>query len=271
MGRLAFSTLGCPNWDFNTIVEQAKHLGYSSIEVRGIGSELRTDNLSIFTPEHRNATKRLLSENGLSICCVGTSVHFHEKSNFQTALDEGMSAIDVCRVMDIPAIRVFGDFLPPKEKESEIIARVADGIRKLCEYSEKSTVGKVQIWLETHGDFNTFESLLPLSELLHDCPLYGMIWDIEHTYRIGIDPIRFFREFKSLIRHTHFKDCYLEKGKPIAMLPGEGSLPIKEYYGLLESGGYTGIYSFEWEKRWIPELPDPEVAFPTFVDFINNT
>ena len=30
--------------------------------------------------------------------------------------------------------------------------------------------------------------------------------------------------------------------------------------------GYKGYYSFEWEKRWHPEIEDPEVAFPHFAE-----
>jgi hypothetical protein len=28
--------------------------------------------------------------------------------------------------------------------------------------------------------------------------------------------------------------------------------------------------SFEWEKRWHPELPDPEVALPHFMEEIRK-
>jgi len=28
--------------------------------------------------------------------------------------------------------------------------------------------------------------------------------------------------------------------------------------------GYKGFYSFEWEKRWHPEIEEPEVAFAQY-------
>jgi hypothetical protein len=34
----------------------------------------------------------------------------------------------------------------------------------------------------------------------------------------------------------------------------------------LVSGGYQGLYSFEWEKKWHPEIEEPEVAFPQYVE-----
>jgi hypothetical protein len=34
----------------------------------------------------------------------------------------------------------------------------------------------------------------------------------------------------------------------------------------LEDGGFTGIYAFEWEKRWHTHLPEPEIAFKKYVE-----
>jgi hypothetical protein len=34
---------------------------------------------------------------------------------------------------------------------------------------------------------------------------------------------------------------------------------------LLIEGGYEGYATLEWEKRWHPDLPEPEEAFPRYV------
>ena len=265
MQRLAFSTLGCPDWSFEEIIENAAAYGFSAIEIRGIKDELRTEKISAFLPENMDATNKLLKDNNLFISNVGTSVNFHDPSNYSAAIDEGKNAIDTCKRAGIPAIRVFGDAIPPGEDAAVIIRRVADGIRDLCNYSADHTGGAVSIWQEIHGDFNTPDVLLPLVGYLSDVPLYGILWDIEHTFRVGTDPVAFYNEFKHLIRHTHIKDCIVEDGKLIVKLPGEGALPIKKHYNLLENGGYEGLYSFEWEKRWKPDIPEPEIAFKQYI------
>jgi len=33
---------------------------------------------------------------------------------------------------------------------------------------------------------------------------------------------------------------------------------------------YGGFYNFEWEKRWHPEIEEPEVAFPQFADVLGG-
>jgi sugar phosphate isomerase/epimerase len=46
------------------------------------------------------------------------------------------------------------------------------------------------------------------------------------------------------------------------VLLGEGEVPVQEMVALLAHGGYQGWVSVEWEKRWHPEIEEPEVALP---------
>jgi sugar phosphate isomerase/epimerase len=45
----------------------------------------------------------------------------------------------------------------------------------------------------------------------------------------------------------------------------QGDVPLVEVLRLLSSGGYDGWIAFEWEKRWHPEIEEPEVALPDFI------
>lgn len=37
----------------------------------------------------------------------------------------------------------------------------------------------------------------------------------------------------------------------------------------LTQNGYEGYLSFEWEKKWHPELPDASEAFPAFIQYMH--
>jgi len=37
---------------------------------------------------------------------------------------------------------------------------------------------------------------------------------------------------------------------------------VREMLRALASRGYQGYLSVEWEKKWHPEIPEPEVALP---------
>lgn len=51
-------------------------------------------------------------------------------------------------------------------------------------------------------------------------------------------------------------------------LMGDGDLPLAAFFRVLREGGYDGYYTLEWEKKHHPELADPEVAFPRYVEFM---
>jgi fatty-acyl-CoA synthase len=65
---------------------------------------------------------------------------------------------------------------------------------------------------------------------------------------------------------THVKDAVeAADGKHDYRFLGEGEVPVRRMLELLVAGGYRGYAILEWEKRWRPALPEPEVAFPQFV------
>ena len=66
------------------------------------------------------------------------------------------------------------------------------------------------------------------------------------------------------MRHTHLKDSVPDGAERRYVLTGTGQVPVKEQVRVLASGGYKGFYCFEWEKKWHPEIDDPEIAFPHF-------
>jgi len=41
-------------------------------------------------------------------------------------------------------------------------------------------------------------------------------------------------------------------------------VPVREIVKVLAGAGYKGYYSFEWEKKWHPEIEEPEVAIPHY-------
>jgi len=50
-----------------------------------------------------------------------------------------------------------------------------------------------------------------------------------------------------------------------AIAQAEGAIteaPVADMLGLLMAGGYPHWISVEWEKRWHPEIAEPQVALP---------
>ena len=66
------------------------------------------------------------------------------------------------------------------------------------------------------------------------------------------------------VRHTHLKDSKAAGADRRYVLTGTGEVPVKAQVAVLAKAGYKGYYCFEWEKKWHPEIEEPEVAFPHY-------
>jgi sugar phosphate isomerase/epimerase len=269
--KLAFTTIGCTEWTFARVLDEAQKMGYSGIEIRGLENKMGIDEVEYFSPANKESTLAALKEHSLEIIGFGSSIRFDDAAKFDSMVSEGKRAIDVCHFMGIPAVRIFGDRFPPGEPESHLIARAAKGFEILAEYGE----GKgVLVLLETHGDFKTLKEVKGVFDLVKSGN-FRLLWDVGHTdlfYRD--DFMEFYKPMKELISHTHIRDCI--RGEPgdektcKPCLAGEGQVPIRAIVEQLLSDGYNGYFSFEWEKKWHPDLPGAEIAFPEFVRFMND-
>jgi len=52
------------------------------------------------------------------------------------------------------------------------------------------------------------------------------------------------------------------------VLTGTGEVPVQRQIEALVKIGYRGFYSFEWEKRWHPDIAEPEVAIAQFATVV---
>ena len=93
----------------------------------------------------------------------------------------------------------------------------------------------------------------------------ALLWDAHHTFASGReDPEETVRRLGRWIRHTHLKDSVSAGRDRRYVLTGRGDVPVRRQVEALARSGYAGYYSFEWEKRWHPEIEEPEVAIAQF-------
>ena len=138
--------------------------------------------------------------------------------------------------------------------------RVVDGFQPMAAHAEPAGV---TVLIESHGDFTRSQDL---EEVLTSVglPQFALLWDAHHTFVAGREKpadtyarlgagsatptsrTRGPRERAALRPHGHRRGA--RRGA------GEGA----------RRAGYPGFYCFEWEKKWHPEIEEPEVAFPHF-------
>ena len=266
---IAFSTLGCPSWDWKTILGHASEWGYSAIELRGIQGEMDLTRRPEFSSSGLSQSLKDLEALNLRVSDLGASAYMHEfePAKRKVQLEEAKRFIDLAHRMKVPYVRVFGDKIVEGQPKQATVDRVVSGLRELGQHARG---GGVQVLIESHGDFPDSPTLLDLMKSVA-MPDVAILWDAHHTYAMGKEqPADTFSRLKPYIRHTHIKDSKGEGENLHYVLPGAGRIPIREIVRVLVSGGYRGYYCFEWEKAWHKEIEEPEVAFPQYAKLMRG-
>src|SRR3712207_401214 len=107
--KLAFSTLGCPQWELPEVGRAAREYGYQGVELRALGGELDLLGRPEFRPGEVERTRRRLAEEGLEVCCVDTSCNFHSADESERREQEELAArhSELAAALGSPLIRVF--------------------------------------------------------------------------------------------------------------------------------------------------------------------
>jgi sugar phosphate isomerase/epimerase len=252
--RLAFSTLACPDWPLERVVDIALRCDYEGIELRIVDGDLVSPAMS---PALRRRTRSLVTSAGLAVCCVGTS---YEIANPDLSIDEGLASIELAAELGGGMIRLFGG-APEGEASATTAGRVAERAAALAERGR--SLG-VTVAVETH---DTFASGAALADILADAPEdVGIIWDTLNAFLTDEPPERASDAIGERLVHVHIKDGARPPDLEENQLLGDGRVPIGAIVQLLASRGYDRWLSVEWEKRWQPTIPDAEVALPRYAE-----
>ena len=264
---LGFSTLGCPAWTWTQILDFARSHGFAAVELRGLQKTMDLSQAPEFAREggRLDAAKQQLRERGLHLSCLGASAQMHEQDPAKRTaqLDEARRFIDLAKALGAPYVRVFGNNYVKGVPRDQMLAHIARGLRELGDYARPKGV---TVLIESHGDFTDSPTLLELLQLA-DSPAVALLWDAHHTFVSGKEsPEDTVRQLGRYIRHTHLKDSVpaATEGGRRYVLTGTGEVPVRRQIEALVKTGYRGVYSFEWEKRWHPEIAEPEVAIAQF-------
>ena len=261
---LAFSTLGCPDWSFPEIINFAAAHQYTGIELRGIQHEMDLTQCAIFkTTRNRLDALQMMEEKGLHFVDLGSSANLHvaNLAEREKNLDEAKRFIDLAAELKCPFVRVFPNIFPKDEDKRETMDRMAKGLLVLADYARET---KVSTLVETHGDLVRSADIERLMESASH-PHAGLVWDVANMWTITREPpAEVYPRLSKYIKHTHIKDAKIKDGNPAYVFLGRGEVPIFEAIDALAAGGYTGYYSFEWEKLWHPEIAEPAAAIADY-------
>jgi sugar phosphate isomerase/epimerase len=262
--KLSFTTLGCPEWTLRQIVENAAQMGYDGVDFRGLLEAIDISERPEFTTG-LDETKRMFADHGVAISGIATSSRFAvvDPAERQRQFDEARRNMELAAALGTHILRVYGGRVPEGHTVETIMPTLVENLREIGDQAEQFDV---TLALETHDDWTdsaTFARLM--AEVDH--PRVRVLWDLHHPFRTNSEPPEV--TYANLAPYTvsiHVKDSALDAGGGHTyVLLGEGDVPLKTMLDLLRGGGYDGYAILEWEKRWHPELAEPEVVFPQYV------
>ena len=262
--KLAFSTLGCPDFDWSDIYSMAKDFGFDGIEMRGLGNDIFSVHARPFEPDQLDRTIANLKRMRLTIPCLSTGCVLKDAERWPETKAEIEEYIRLANRLGASYIRLLGD------RNADIEGPVDDEVvlRALKEVLPLAEEMNVTLLVETNGVYTDTARLRDLLTRAESDSV-GALWDMHHPYRFaGESPETTVQNLGVYIKYTHTKDSVMENGRVRYRMMGEGDLPIGDMIRALRSVNYEGFVTLEWLRAYAPDLESAGIVFPHFANYM---
>ncbi len=265
--KLGFSTLGCPDWSIERTAEFAGQGGFDGVELR------THDDGNHFHPEAsvEDAAKvrELFESKGTRVFSLMAYTRFGSTDAAELAAnrDALLKILDLAKAIGAGFVRTFaGEFGDTKTKEQAI----SEAAEYLAPCAAKARDIGVDLGVETHDDWCDAANIKALQAAVGGG--LGCVWDFANAVgRTSKSIPEQYAELKGTIVYCHVKDTVKgDDGKSKYVPVGTGDMPVKEVVETLTADSQDLFLSFEHEKKWHPELPDPEAAFPAYMEYMRG-
>ena len=266
--QLAYTTLACPSWDIARIVEAAVASRYDAIDFRGYLDRVEVVDSPHFRGDGLREIAARVRDAGLAVSCLSSGAKMTAPDTAARAaeLDAMRRYADLCGPLGCRQVRIFGG------SAKDVADPVAAAAETLVSASAIARAAGIEFVVETHDDWTETAKLRAAFDAAGRPEGVALLWDVHHPWATrGEPPKESVRNLSPFIRNTHWKDSSpASGGKRRLRLPGEGEVPLRAAFDALRAAGYDGWFTLEWEKRWHPEIEEPEIAIPAFASFLRG-
>lgn len=272
--KLAFTTLACPDWSWKEVIRRAVEYGYQGVEWRLVDGEIIRATFPRGLAEQIGEAVRAA---GLEVCALDSSAQFAfppgGERDEQIAEARGM--VELAQAMGAPILRIMPGTYPQTVQDADAAQWVREALTELLPAAQEAGV---TLTLETHNHLGWQRRMVRgttsssfIADVLSSVPspFAGVQWDLGNPYEEGERAAETWRHVRERLVYVHTKDmrprgdCEWEY---VAM--GEGVLPLSDAITWLHDAGFRGWLSYEWEKKWHPELAEPEISLPQYISYM---
>ena len=252
--NLSFSTRGWNSLSWEEQIRDAEEMGFRGIEPYGIQDfPSLSGRGGAFHAYKQNETLRDLKKRKLVIPCFDTNI------DLSLPVDDFGKAeylISAAGAMKTPYV----SFCALHDDEKTVRANL-EVLLNLARQEE------ICILMKTVGIYADTGRLRSLMDS-YACDELAALWDMHHPYRdYGEIPDVTIRNLGGYVKHVHLRDSNDDHSYNLI---GEGTLPIRDMMRALSSIDYNGFISLEWKTEWITDIPDREIIFPHFLNYMNR-
>jgi fatty-acyl-CoA synthase len=266
--KIAFSSLVCPTWDFETIVAKAKTMGFDGLELRGVAGELELPLVPTLAGDPQQVRQRL-QDNQLDLVCLGASATLDSLDPREVARQRGviLEYVELAARLGCPAVRIFaGEVQGRRDNPRLALARVGEALRSLTPVLARH---QVTLLVENGADFPRSDDLWFLMDVVGH-PRVRCRWNQCTARAVGERATTSIPRLGTKIGLVHICDAQFDSRNALVeyRLPGKGDVEVAREIELLRGTVYRGYLSFEWPKLWVPSLPEPDAVLPEITAYL---
>jgi len=273
--KLSFSTLACPSWSWEQSIEAARSFGYDGLEWRLISGELVGKSFPADTCQHIASQ---MASAGLSTCALDSSIQLAvgQGGERDTRIAEARGMLALAEALGTDLLRVFSGEFPKNTNEDQVLPWIVAILEAIVPEAERRGV---KIALEVHAFNGRGKNVSGISDSSLcrkiadrlDTPTVGILWDVGNPLEEEETVEETWDNVKARLLYLHVKDLKPHpRGSSEYVATGEGEVPLGTIVRLLRESGFHGWLSYEWEKKWYPELSEPEVALPQHIRYLRD-
>jgi sugar phosphate isomerase/epimerase len=264
--KLSFTTLGTPGRSVGEIIDLAAKFGFAGVDPRF------SAHLGEIRPEStRGEIEKLgarFRDAGLAVPSLFAYTAIPKESadlwgDFERAVRH---ELQVATWLGAQRARINAPKPGPALPVETVLARIPEIVARVLADDPSPT----QLVIQNHsGNLDSLQIVRMAEEVDH--PRFGLVFSPDHTLLTKEGDFEaVWKRVLPWTQEVYLADLTLDGPKHHHAIPGEGDVPLAGTVRFFEENGFAGFYCFKWEKVWAKEIPEAEVAFPRFLDFMRK-
>ena len=270
MIRTAFSTVACPTWTLERLLDTAAQWEYDGLELRSfVGGTMpgRSGGTGFASEPMLTAgekIKDLVAHEGVIVSSIATGLRFdkpvfppiigHALPSQHDSVNAGRRAVDLAWEAGVHAIRVYPFDVPKRTSRRVTVRRIASRLARICDHARYKDV---RVCLENGGAFPRAEDLREIIRLV-DNPLVRAAYDVRTGAEAGDTADRVISTLGPLLHTLRLRDARGDRTFPL----GEGAVPNEDFVRAASERGLDCWAVVNWDAQWIEGLAPAEEVLP---------